>query len=149
MKTWIFILLAGLTLSACHSGKKMATRRAAYAETIPVEVAVHETIQDTVVIEEVPQPAHPEKVVRTQGNDLMRYCVIVGSFITEQNAINLRNNLIRQGFLGTSIMRNDEGMFRVSAGCNNSHEDAWQEVCRLRRLYPQFRDAWLLETNDD
>lgn len=149
MKTWIFVLLSGLTLSACHAGKKMAVQTAAYAETNPVEVTVHETILDTVVIEEVPQSAHPEKVVRTQGNDLMRYCVIVGSFINEQNAVNLRNNLIRQGFSGTSIMRNDEGIFRVSAGCDNSPEDAWREVCRLRRLYPQFRDAWLLKTDGD
>lgn len=151
MKTSMFILMIGLIFSGCHSKKQMMARRAAFVSTQPVEVAVQEKVQDTLVVEETVvavEPARPEKVEKTQGAELLHYCVIVGSFIYEQNAINLRNNLIRQGFLGSSIMRNAQGMYRVSVACNDSHNTAWQEVCRIRQAYPEYKDAWLLETKN-
>lgn len=148
MKVGILVLMIGLALSACHSEKKLMARRAGFVNTQPVGVTVQETVQDTLVIEETPESARPEKVTKTQGADLMHYCVIVGSFIYEQNAVNLRNSLMRQGFLGSSIMQNAEGMYRVSAECNDSHAGAWQDVCRIRREFPQFHDAWLLETRN-
>lgn len=149
MKIVIFILMAGLALSACHSQKKMMARQAAYASTEPVIVAVQETtVRDTVMVEETPEPAQQEKVVKTQGAELMHYCIIVGSFIYEQNAANLRNSLIRQGFGESSVMRNSEGMYRVCAESSDSHATAWQEVVQLRRRYPQFKDAWLLEVKE-
>ena len=90
-----------------------------------------------------------EKVGLTDGADLMRYCIIVGSFIYRQNAINLRSDLMCRGFLGCSIMQNSEGMYRVSAVCDDTHADAARELIRIRRQYPQFRDAWLLEVKED
>lgn len=147
MKAAIFILFMGCILTGCQTQKKIS-RPSASVTVVPAEVYTQETIRDTVVIEEKPEPVKSEKVVRTHGTDLMHYCIIVGSFIYEQNAVNLQNRLAELGFLCNSIMRNDEGMYRVSAECNNSHQDAWQEVCRIRRLYPQFHDAWLLEVKD-
>lgn len=145
MKNGILVLLSGCLLMACHSQRKMSNRQPV---PIPVEVTLHETVRDTVVFEEPTEPVKSETVVRTHGNDLMHYCIIVGTFVYEQNAVNLRNSLIGQGFLGTSIMQNEQGMYRVSAACDNSWQDAWNEVCRIRSRYPQFRDAWLLEVKD-
>lgn len=147
MRIEVYILMIGLLFTACHSNKKMANR-AEFTSVEPVEVTVRETVRDTMVVEEEPQPARPETVVKTHGADLMHYCVIVGSFVNKQNAINLRSSLMRMGFLGTSIMQNDEGMYRVSAECSDSHEETWKEVCRIRSQYPQFRDAWLLEVKN-
>jgi len=56
---------------------------------------------------------------------------------------------MRRGFLGCSIMQNSEGMYRVSAVCDDTHADAARELIRIRRQYPQFRDAWLLEVKED
>lgn len=148
MKTSILILTIGLLVSACHSEKKMMDSPRGYVSTQPVDLTIRETVQDTMVIEEKPAPARPEKVVKTAGADLMHYCIIVGSFANEQNAINLRGNLIREGFLGSSIMQNDAGMYRVSIECDNSHAGAWQEVDRIRHQYPRFQDAWLLEVKN-
>lgn len=147
MKTAILILFLGGTLMACQTRKKMF-RPSAAVTPVPAQVYTQETIRDTMVIEAEPEPVQSEKVVRTHGTELMHYCVIVGSFIYEQNAVNLQDKLVQLGFLCTSIMQNDEGMYRVSAECDNSHQDAWQEVCRIRRLYPQFHDAWLLEVKE-
>lgn len=148
MKICVFVLVACLLLGACHSKKRMSRERAAFVSTRPVVPIVRESISDTLLIEEevVPETARVEKVDRTEGNELKHYCVIVGSFIYEQNALNLRRTLIRQGFLGSSVMRNAEGMYRVSAECAQEHAAAWQEVLRIRSQYPAFRDAWLLET---
>lgn len=147
MKTGICILIIGLMLSACQSGRKVSARRAGFVTTEPVDLTVRETVQDTLFVEEKPEPARTEAVVKTHGADLMQYCVIVGSFIYEQNAVNLQSSLMQQGFLGSSIMRNSEGMYRVSTGCSDSHANAWKEVCRIRSEYPQFHDAWLLKTS--
>lgn len=147
MRILICLLALGMTLACCKSNKKMMRSEVGYVSARPVEVTVQERVQDTLIVEE--EPVKKEKVDLTDGADLMRYCIIVGSFIYQQNAINLRADLMRRGFLGCSIMRNSEGMYRVSAVCDNTHADATQELIRIRRQYPQFRDAWLLEVKED
>ena len=140
MRILICLLALAVTLTCCKSNKRMIR---------PVEVAVQEKVQDTLIVEEEPVTVKKEKVGLTDGADLMRYCIIVGSFIYRQNAINLRSDLMRRGFLGCSIMQNSEGMYRVSAVCDDTHADAARELIRIRRQYPQFRDAWLLEVKED
>ena len=149
MKNGMLLLLLGVVLTACHSRREMTVRQQAEVVSLPVESAQPERVRDTAVAEEVAEPAKAEAVVKTHGDELLHYCVIVGSFVNEQNAVNLRNSLMRQGFSGTSVMRNDQGMYRVSAGCDDSWRDAWSEVCRIRNRYPEFRDAWLLEVKSE
>lgn len=145
MKNGILTLLLGVLLTACHSQREMTEQRLTSVVAVPVGASSPEVSRDTVS----PEPVKTEAVVKTHGNELMHYCVIVGSFIYEQNAINLRNSLACQGFSNTSIMRNRQGMYRVSAGCDDSWQTAWNEVCRIRQHYPQFRDAWLLEVKEE
>ena len=133
---------------SCGSKKKML-----YVETEPVEVAVEENVQEEkvpeeVVVEEAPVVVRQEKVTVTHGADLMRYCIIVGSFVNEQYAVNLRQKLAGMDFSNTSIMRNEQGMSRVSAVCYESEADARKELSRIRKQYPQFKDAWLLKTKN-
>ena len=148
MKNGMLLLLLGVVLTACHSRREMTVRQQAEVVSFPVE-SDQERVRDTAVAEEVAEPAKAEAVVKTHGDELLHYCVIVGSFVNEQNAVNLRNSLMRQGFSGTSVMRNDQGMYRVSDGCDDSWRDAWSEVCRIRNRYPEFRDAWLLEVKSE
>lgn len=113
-----------------------------------VELNVQETIRDTLVVE-VGDPGLPEEQVsHMDGTALMQYCVIVGSFMYQQNAIHLRNDLMRQGFLGSSVMRNHEGMYRVSLLCSDNWDDAQRELERIRSRYTRFSDAWLLKTKN-
>lgn len=150
MKIILSIVAMSLILVCCRSEKKLMDRSAGYVTSEPVDLTVNETSRDTLVIDEStePEPARPEKVTLTQGKELMSYCIIVGSFSYESNAVRLRNSLIESGFLGSSILRNSEGMYRVSAECEDSHVAAWQEVSRIRSQYPQFHDAWLLEVKE-
>lgn len=149
MRILICLLALAVTLTCCKSNKRMIRSEVGYVSTQPVEVVVQEKVQDILIVEEEPVTVKKEKVGLTDGADLMRYCIIVGSFIYRQNAINLRSDLMRRGFLGCSIMQNSEGMYRVSAVCDDTHADAARELIRIRRQYPQFRDAWLLEVKED
>jgi len=145
MKNCILWGIAVGTLMACHSPKELNRQEFAVITEVPAPLNTPRLIRDTMAAEEKPEPLKSEKIVKTQGCEIRHYCVIVGSFIYAQNAIHLRKQLIRQGFLGSSILKNDEGMYRVSAVCDNSHEEAWREVCRIRSQYPQYHEAWLLE----
>lgn len=149
MKIWICWIAMGAVLICCKSKEKTVRPGFGYIPVQPVETIVQETVKDTLVIDETTVPVKKEKVELTDGTELLRYCVIVGSFIYEQNAINLRVNLKKQGFSGCSIMRNSEGMYRVSAACDDTHADAVRELDHIRCAYPQYRDAWLLEVKKD
>ncbi|MDE6451039.1 MAG: SPOR domain-containing protein, partial [Odoribacter sp.] len=141
MKNGILTLLLIGALAACHSQREITEQQVTSVVAVPVGTPVPDTI--------AAEPVKKEAVVRTHGNELMHYCVIVGSFMYEQNALNLRNSLMCQGFSNTSVMRNQQGMYRVSAGCDDSWQTAWNEVCRIRRHYPQFQDAWVLEEKEE
>ncbi len=145
MKIYLCLLIIAVTLTCCKSRKGMVN--SAYVSTDPVEMAVVEKTQKEEVVE-APVTIKQEEVILTHGNDLMRYCVIVGSFINEQNAVNLRAKLAEMGFTNTSIMRNNEGMYRVSAVCDDTEADAREELSQIRTGYSQFRDAWLLMVKD-
>lgn len=148
MKTGIFLLVFSMTLLGCKSRDQMMSAQRSYVTPQTVELQVHETIQDTLVVEADDRVLPEEKVSHTEGAELMQYCVIVGSFIYRQNAIHLRNDLMGQGFLGASIMRNSEGMYRVSVLCSDNLNYAQQELERIRSRYLRFRDAWLLKTKN-
>ena len=145
MKTGVIILVLAFAITGCKSKEKMDyVSRESTIEQQPTEVNVQETIRDTMVIEEKPQAIKHEDVTLTQGADLMDYCIIVGSFMYKDNAVRLRTKLLNQGFYNSSIMRNSEGMYRVSIACDEDLADAKSDLSRIRGQFPAFRDAWLL-----
>lgn len=146
MKAIVFLFAAVLTLACCKSKEKLMTQDALTQQ--PVEVVVKEDIQDTLTITTPPATVKKEEVKFTQGAEIMRYCVIVGSFIHEQNAIRLHEKLIDMGFSKSSIMQNKEGMYRVSILCNHGLDFTQSKLADIRRMYPQFSDAWLLQVKD-
>lgn len=79
----------------------------------------------------------------THGDVLKLYNVIVGSFANETNAINLRNKLNGMGYTSI-IMRNENGMNRVSIAGFDEEAPARAELLRIREQYPEYADAWLL-----
>lgn len=143
MKVIIFLLIVVFTMACCKSKSKL--------HTTPVTVIPETSRVDTLVVkenirEDVAVEIKQEAVQLKHGNMMQHYCIIVGSFISEERAINLRNSLIQMGFANTSIMQNAKGMFRVSAVCFENKTDALKELYRIRSRYSQFWDAWLLET---
>lgn len=148
MKATVCLLAMVIALACCKPKEKLMTQEAGHLTQQPVDVVVKEEIQDTLVVTAAPADVRREEVTLTQGKEMMRYCVIVGSFIYEQNAIRLRNKLTKMGFLGSSIMQNRQGMYRVSALCSDHLSAARTKLADIRREYPQFSDAWLLRAKN-
>ena len=103
--------------------------------------------KDTVYKEVAPEvdpvaPIKEEKVVDTESDSIRAYYVIVGSFKSKQRAENLRKRLVFMGFKESAILRNENGMYRVTTAPFNTHPDCWNEVFLIRKKYPQFADAW-------
>ena len=82
MRILICLLALAVTLTCCKSNKRMIRSEVGYVSTQPVEVAVQEKVQDTLIVEEEPVTVKKEKVGLTDGADLMRYCIIVGVLFT-------------------------------------------------------------------
>ena len=76
---------------------------------------------------------------------MKRYNIIVGSFKNEDYAVNLRSKLIKEGYQSI-IMRNENGMNRVSIAGFDEEGPARAELLNIRENRPEFADAWLLIT---
>lgn len=137
MKTGFYLLLILLVLAGCRSNKAYTGVVKHYPETAPVEEEV--AMDESVTVKQ-------EEVILTHGTEMMRYCIILGSFINEQNAVDLRETLIGMGYSGSCIMQNKQGMYRVAAECFDEEAPARTELLQIRHQYPQYKDAWLLMT---
>ncbi len=147
MKTTLCLWGIILILVCCKSRERLVEQKFDFTSR-PVNTGVKEEVRDSLQGTAWPvKMVKQETVTLTQGCQPLHYCVIVGSFAYPQNAVRLRNQLMQEGFQEASIYRNAAGMFRVSILCDDSYESAWQEVCHIRSEYPQYYDAWLLETN--
>lgn len=148
MRAIVCLFAMVFALTCCKSKEKLMASDSGNLTTEPVEVVVKEEVKDTLTINLKPENPRPESVKLTRGDAMMRYCVIVGSFTYENNADKLRENLIGMGFAGSCIMRNQQGMYRVSAFCSDDLSEARSRQANIRNQYPQFSDAWLLQVKE-
>ena len=136
----------GINLLFGHKDHKKK-KKAAEEEPLEVMIAPVPVKKDTVCKEVAPEvdpmaPIKEEKVVDIEGDSIRAYYVIVGSFKSKQRAENLRKRLEFMGFKESAILRNENGMYRVTTAPFNTHTDCWNEVFLIRKKYPQFADAW-------
>lgn len=136
MRTWFYCGLMLLMTAGCTSRKAYLETVQQYPESQPVR---EEMAEEKVTVKQ-------EEVKLIHGKSLLRYCIILGSFSREQNAVDFRNRLLQLGFGESCILQNREGMNRVAALCYDQEVDARTELVKIRRQYPQFKDAWLLIT---
>jgi len=79
---------------------------------------------------------------KAADGDSACFCDVAGcteGFIPSEN---LRKRLVFMGFKESAILRNENGMYRVTTAPFNTHTDCWNEVFLIRKKYPQFADAW-------
>ena len=76
MRILICLLALAVTLTCCKSNKRMIRSEVGYVSTQPVEVAVQEKVQDTLIVEEEPVTVKKEKVGLTDGrfDAVLYYC---------------------------------------------------------------------------
>jgi len=101
--------------------------------------------------EEDPEP-EPEPIVEKEEviveetgptPEVYDYFVIMGSFRILENAHKRQAVLQEMGF-ASELLRNDEGLYRVSVMGTNAITDARKEILRIRTTYSDYSDTWLL-----
>ena len=148
MKKTLLLLSIATVFALASCSKKKSLPKSAYepAETTvivaepqrPVTVQTNEVRQDESV------SARSENV-RLQGDGVLkRYSIIVGSFQSSTNAKNLQTKLASQGYNSTILMNTEKQMYRVSISSFDYENDARSEARRIKSIFPDFHDAWIL-----
>lgn len=90
-----------------------------------------------------------EKVVIASGDTglLKAFSVVCGSFSTKENADNLRNKLIEEGYSAIVVKNSESGMYRVITASFDTKEEAAASRAQFKSAHPRnsdFQKAWLL-----
>lgn len=133
-----------------HKKKQKAVEEAKVEEVVIAPVPVK---KDTVQVDTTPKvdpvaPIKQEKIVEPEESHAKAYYVVMGSFKNKQKAEAFKKKLVMMGFKESSVLRNEEGMYRVCALSTETHAACWDEVFRIRKKYPQYADAWGLTVAD-
>ena len=149
MKKELLLLSIAAIFALASCSQKKALPKSAYepAETT-VSVAVDPQRTVTVQTNEVRQDesvSSRSENVRLQGEGVLKkYSIIVGSFQNSTNAKNLQTRLISQGYNSTILMNTERQMYRVSINSFDYEADARNEARRIKSIFPDFSDAWIL-----
>lgn len=143
MKKFFYLLLAVALFGSCKAKKNYTSWENAYDTASETTENVTSNVQknQTSDVKMSDAPIRHESVKVTHGSDVKSYCIIVGSFGNIDNAVRLREELLKQGNNGAVIMQNEQGMNRVSIASYDSEQDA---RIRLSEVRNSFSDAWLL-----
>lgn len=153
MKKILFIglaIIATVAMTGCKS--KESNYKKAYEKAKAQEMA-QQTSQEAVSVTPVVTPVNPttptedntnvrsERLNVLNGGNLKAYNVVCGSFKSADNANNLRNTLVNQGYSAQVAQNPETGMYRVIASSFDDKSSAINSRNTLRSTYP---DAWLL-----
>lgn len=139
----VLSLVAGLMFVSCKTQE--SDYKKAYEKAKAQELEAQQTTEP-VAVTPVETPAE-ETNVRSErlnvmnGGVLKAYNVVCGSFKSVDNANNLRNTLVNQGYSAQVAQNPDTGMYRVVAFSSDDKSEAVSSRDNLRSTYP---DAWLL-----
>lgn len=158
------ILLFGMcasvlfTFTACHTSQsayKKAYEKAKQQEQVQQKTTpVTDNTTAPVVVERqetpttAPANVRQEKVSVVSGNELKDFNVVAGSFGKKENADNLKNFLIKEGYQESAVAFNAEkGTYRVIVSTYADYNSAAQARDSFKAKYPgnkDFQGAWLL-----
>jgi len=145
-------LLWGLALALLFSLDSCKPKESAYKAAY--EAAKAREMQENQIQEITPvnrpvdtsfDSVQKERVTALDGAGILRYSVVIGSFINRTNAESLKNRMANQGFR-SFLAQNERGMFRVIVSTYNDRASAVSERERVKnRYYPDFQDSWILD----
>jgi len=147
---WSLALVFLLSFNACKP--KESAYKAAY------EAAKAKEVQEDQVREVTPvsrpiyndvsvsnESVQREKITVVEGNGIMQYSVVIGSFLNKTNAESLKERMSKQGFQPI-LAQNANGMYRVIVATFSDKNSAVTEKERVKTIYdPYFQDAWILD----
>lgn len=140
IKVLALALLPLLCISCGGLNKKMTRSGGAGKETPVVTAqAIPEKAQQEPIVERT------EKLVEAPGIQInpSKFFVIIGSFQSLDNAKTQVGESAARGFVPV-ILKSESGYFRVSVMATDDEAVARNEIYRIKYLYPEHADTWLL-----
>lgn len=129
-----------LSFSCAGTNKNLRNNKKSYAENIVPKIEEKQTSEPTIEIKEVEEKLVP---IDEKLPDPHRYFVIIGSFRNPDNVKKYQAEILKKGF-SSEILKNEAGLYRVSVMSTNEIEPAREDVRRIRRIFPEYYDTWLL-----
>jgi cell division protein FtsN len=103
------------------------------------------SIQKTTLMPAGPIKEVEEKLVKNENKEPspQKYFVIIGSFRDPVNAKEHQSLILKDGF-ASEVLKNDQGLYRVSVKATDDITEARNEVRRIWAKYPKYSDTWML-----
>ena len=141
MRILVSIIISSVLLTlACNGTKKRLRKSGNSATELTSPVIKKEIIPPSAEIKELEERLVP---INKKLPDTHRYFVIIGSFRNPDNAEKYQGQILKKGFTSL-ILKNEAGLYRVSVLSTDEIETAREDVRRIRRVFPEYYDTWLL-----
>ena len=143
------VFCALFTLDSCKSKESVykAAYEAAKAKELQEDGSVTSVIKPKVSDTATSAIVLKEKItVIDDFSSVQQYNVVIGSFTNKTNAISLKERMISRGH-SVFLAQNEKGMYRVIAATFDNRTDAVAERDNIRKDFPEFEDAWILDKN--
>jgi cell division protein FtsN len=133
------LIISVLIALSCAGTNKRLRKTSRPAEKVNTETE-KDTKSSSAEIKEI-----KEKVIAVdpQLPDPHLYFVIIGSFRNQDNAKKYQEQILNKGFSST-LLKNESGLYRVSVLSTNEIEIARDDIHRIRGVFPEHYDTWLL-----
>jgi cell division protein FtsN len=136
MKKYTVLVLLLVASLSCNRNQ-VPQKTAEELNSVPVRAEGSDYEEDIVEKEERlvqvdQEPVSPE-----------RYYVIIGSFRNKDNATQYQSDIREKGF-SSRLLKNDEGLYRVSVMSTDDINKARNEIRYIRSGHPEHADTWLL-----
>jgi cell division protein FtsN len=136
-----FIIVTAIASFSCAgTNKNLRKSKKATTEIIVPKIEEKQITEPETKIKEVEEKLVP---IDEKLPDPHRYFVIIGSFRNPDNAKKYQEQILKKGF-SSDILKNEAGLYRVSVMSTDEIEFARDDVRRIRRLFPEYYDTWLL-----
>lgn len=134
----IFTVILYSSCAGMH--KNLRKSKISTSENIVLKIEEKQKSEPAVEIKEVEEKLVP---INEKLPDPHRYFVIIGSFRNPDNAKKYQGQILKRGF-NSEILKNQAGLYRVSVMATDEIETARDDVRRIRRIFPEYFDTWLL-----
>jgi cell division protein FtsN len=137
---YIVIGLVLVSASCAGINKRLRKSRKPVTEQVIPKVEEKKTKEEVIPIKEVEEKLVPIAEIMPNPH---RYFVIIGSFRNPENAKKYQGEILKEGF-SSEVLRNEEGLYRVSVLATDEINVARDDIRRIRNIFPKYSDTWLL-----
>jgi len=88
-------------------------------------------------------PFQTERVTVMDGRTLRQYSVVIGTYAVRTNANREVEKMQKQGY-SPIVAQNEKGQYRVIVATFDTRAEATAQRDAIKRRYPEYNDAWLL-----